>query len=82
MPESITLTVNGVPITVQAGTVVAVAVIRAGQTTFRKSATGQARGPLCGMGICFECRVTVDGQPHVRSCQVVCRNGMDVHTDE
>jgi len=33
------------------------------------------------MGICFECRVTVDGRPHVRSCQVVCRPGMEVRTD-
>ena len=58
------------------------AVARAGVTTFRRSVTGEPRGPLCGMGICFECRVTVDGRPHVRSCQVLCRPGMEVRTDE
>ena len=30
----------------------------------------RAARPLCGMGICFECRVTIDGRAHVRSCQV------------
>jgi sarcosine oxidase subunit alpha len=32
------------------------------------------------MGICFECRVTVDGAPHRRACLVVCANGMRVDT--
>ena len=36
----------------------------------RTSVTGEPRGPLCGMGICFECRTTVDGREHVRSCQL------------
>ena len=43
---------------------------------------GEARGPLCGMGICFECRATVNGQPHCRSCQIICQPGMEVRTDE
>ena len=81
MPE-ITLSVNGTPITVPAGTTVAAAVMRAGFSGFRKSVTGQRRGPLCGMGICFECRVTVNGTPYARSCQMPCAGGMDVRTDE
>lgn len=36
----------------------------------RLSVTGEPRGPLCGMGICFECRATIDGKPHVRTCQM------------
>jgi sarcosine oxidase subunit alpha len=39
------------------------------------------RGALCGMGICGECRVTIDGQPHQRSCLVLCREGLEVTTD-
>jgi len=42
--------------------------------------SGEPRGPLCGMGICFECRLTIDGVPHARSCQIVCRDGMVVTT--
>ncbi|MEE8586880.1 MAG: (2Fe-2S)-binding protein [Acidobacteriota bacterium] len=81
MPESITLTVNGRTVTVPMGTMVSAALARAGLDAFRTSVTGQPRGPLCGMGICLECRVTIDGRPHARSCQIPCRPGMEVQTD-
>lgn len=82
MHDSIALTVNGIPVTAPEGSMVSTAVLLAGVTSFRKSVTGEARGPLCGMGICFECRVTINGQAHCRSCQIPCQNGMDVRTDE
>ena len=80
MPE-ITLFVNDSVVTVAEGTMISAAVMLAGETSFRKSVTGEPRGPLCGMGICFECRVTVDGEPHQRTCQTPCREGMKVETD-
>jgi D-hydroxyproline dehydrogenase subunit gamma len=76
------LTINGIRVTVSPGTVVAAAVAQAGVTRFRRSATGEARGPLCGIGVCMECRVTIDGQPHSRSCTTLCAEGMEVRTDE
>lgn len=79
--ESISLTVNGTAITVAAGTTVAAAVAMAGAET-RTSVSGEPRGPLCGMGICFECRVTIDGVPHRRSCQMLCEPGIAVTTGE
>lgn len=82
MPELITLKVNEVPVTMPAGSMVAAAVLQAGVNSLRRSVTGEARGPLCGMGICFECRVSVNGVAHVRSCQTLCEDGMDVRTDE
>ena len=82
MPDRITLRVNHITVAVPEGCTVAAAVLRADVTFFRRSVTGEARGPLCGMGICFECRVTIDGVAHIRSCQTVCENGMDVRTDE
>ncbi len=82
MPDAVLLKVNGLALTVPEGCTVAAAVAMAGVTAFRRSVTGQMRAPLCGMGICFECRVTVNGHPHARSCQIVCREGMDVRTDE
>ena len=75
------IVVNGQAVEVPEGVMVSAAVAIAGVAAFRRSVTGEARGPLCGMGICFECRVTVDGRPHVRSCQVLCRPGMEVRTD-
>ncbi len=78
----ITLTINGSKISVEEGTTVAAAVICSGETAFRRSVTGEARGPLCGMGICFECRVTIDGEVLKRSCNITAIDGMEVSTDE
>jgi aerobic-type carbon monoxide dehydrogenase small subunit (CoxS/CutS family) len=80
MPSEITLRINGVPISVPSGATVAVAMMRAGEAC-RTSVTGEPRGPLCGMGICFECRVVIDGVPHCRSCQILCEPGMDVRSE-
>ena len=81
MPNQLTVTVNGTPVLVPSGTTVAVAMMIAGQAC-RTSVSGEPRGPLCGMGICFECRVAINGRPHCRSCQVLCEQGMEVRTDD
>jgi predicted molibdopterin-dependent oxidoreductase YjgC len=74
------LTVNGETIVASGGITVAAALINAGHTAFRSSVTAEARGPVCGMGICYECRVTIDGAPHQRSCMRVVAPGMRVDT--
>lgn len=81
MSSEFTVMVNGTPVSVSPGATVAVALMMAGQPC-RISITGEPRGPLCGMGICFECRVNVNGIPHSRSCQLLCEPGMEVRTDE
>ena len=73
--------VNGRQVTVPAGTTVAASMLAAGESC-RTSVAGQPRGPLCGMGICFECRVTINGKQHIRGCQVPCEEGMDISSDE
>ena len=81
MPETVSVCVNGASVTVPAGAMVSTAVALAGVSAFRRSVSGGPRGPLCGMGICFECRVTINGREHSRSCQVPCEPGMEVRTD-
>jgi len=81
MPSEVTVRVNGNAVSVPQGATVAVAVVMAEQPC-RRSVSGEPRGPLCGMGICFECRVTINGREHCRSCQVVCEPGMEVRTNE
>lgn len=81
MPDLLVLKMNGVDVEVPPGTTVAVAAMLAGMPC-RTSVSGTPRGPLCGMGICFECRVTINGRRHCRSCQIVCVPGMDVTTDD
>jgi len=80
MSSPVRIFVNGEAVSVPPMATVAVAVMIAGRSSFRTSVSGEMRGPLCGMGICFECRLTVDGESHVRSCQTVCRDGMEVVT--
>jgi sarcosine oxidase subunit alpha len=75
-----TIRVNGRAVSAPDGVTVAAALLQAGQLTFRTSVSGEPRAPLCGMGICFECRVTIDGRPHIRSCQIPIREGMEIQT--
>jgi D-hydroxyproline dehydrogenase subunit gamma len=77
MPE---IVINGKHIVVAPGVTVAAAVLSSGEAAFRRSVQGEPRGPLCGMGICYECRVTIDGELHARSCQILCRDGMVIET--
>lgn len=78
---TIQLRVNGRTISVPHGTVLAAAIAMAGVTQFRSSVSGQPRSPVCGMGACMECRVTINGQAQRRSCQTLCESGMEVITD-
>lgn len=77
--KSVALSVDGTIVHVAPGTTVAAALLLAGRST-RISLSGEARTPLCGMGICFECTVTIDGTPHQRSCQILCTQGIEVVT--
>lgn len=80
MPELIQVTVDDRPCVVALGTTVAAAILASGSSVFRTSVSGEPRGPVCGMGVCFECRVTVNGVAHVRSCMTICEPGMEIRT--
>ena len=77
--ETLRIRVNGVGVDAAAGMSVAAVLMHAG-IPCRTSVSGQPRGALCGMGICFDCVATVDGVPLRRTCQVVCRPGMEIQT--
>jgi D-hydroxyproline dehydrogenase subunit alpha len=80
MPTEPELRVDGRRTPCVQGASVAAALIGAGQWSTRTSVGGERRGPLCGMGICYECCATIDGRPHQRSCMTFVRNGIDVRT--
>ena len=64
-----TITVNGRPVKAYPGESIAAALMAAGQRVFRQTPLGRSpHGFFCGMGVCFDCLVTVDGAPNVRSC--------------
>lgn len=79
MSGKLAITINNRAIEVAEGTTVAAAILEAGAVS-RRSVSGEPRQPLCGMGICYECRATIDGRPHQRTCQILCRTGMQVVT--
>ena len=79
----VTITVNGRPVPAYAGESIAAALMAAGYRAFRRTeASGSPRGFFCGMGMCFDCLVTVDGAPNVRSCMTEVREGCVIQTAE
>jgi D-hydroxyproline dehydrogenase subunit gamma len=79
MHDEIVITVNGEPMRVSARSTVAAAL--AGEAfPCRVSVRGERRMAVCGMGACMECRAEVDGELHVRTCELLCRPGMRVRT--
>ncbi len=63
-----------------AGQTVAAALLAAGILVFRRTARGRPRGVFCGMGVCFDCLVTIDNIPDQRACMTLVRPGMRVST--
>jgi sarcosine oxidase subunit alpha len=49
---------------------------------FRKTPKSIPRGPFCGMGVCYECRMKVDGVPNVRTCTAEATPGCRVETQD
>lgn len=78
----IRLTIDGKHIDVEPGTTVAAALVLAGVRDTRRSVSGEPRAAFCGMGVCHECRVTIDGRAHALACQTLCREGQIVCTHE
>jgi len=77
---TVTISADGRSVRVPAGVTVAAALLDLGVTTFRRSVSGDPRAPLCGMGTCYECRVTIDGVAHRRACLVTVADGLHVMT--
>ena len=79
-PDLVHILVNGAPLQVRAGTSVAAALAQPAPGATRASVTGEPRAPLCGMGVCHECRVRIHSRIRL-ACQTVCAEGMAIDTD-
>ncbi|CAN7539072.1 FAD-dependent oxidoreductase [Neorhizobium sp. LjRoot104] len=71
-----TVHVDGLPFRVDAGLSVAAALTGLGRSDFSTDAAGSRRGVFCGMGVCHDCLVTIDGRTSQRSCMTPVRDGM------
>lgn len=84
--QPVDVTIDGRPHRAYAGETVATVLFAAGVNAFHRSRSGQARGPFCNMGACFDClvRVGAAGEPisgsWVRACMTLVQGGMAIVT--
>lgn len=79
MTKRVSIRIDGLAHTAFEGQSLA-SLLMALQIPARGSVNGEPRTPFCGMGVCGECRVTVDRDDAVLACLVGCRDGMCVET--
>jgi sarcosine oxidase subunit alpha len=81
--EKVNILVNGNQLPAYEGETVLAALIASGYKSLKRSAfLKKKRGALCGMGVCFECLVTIDGIPNKRACMCQVENKMEIAFDE
>lgn len=69
-PTPLGLTIDGEPAIGVAGQSIAGIILASGQLGFRRTSIGgRPRGVFCGIGVCFDCLVEVNGERDVRACQ-------------
>jgi predicted molibdopterin-dependent oxidoreductase YjgC len=74
----VTLSVDGEPLQARPGQTIAAALYASGRRVFRRTRFGdRPRGLYCGMGVCFDCVVKVDGET-TRACMRYVAEGMQV----
>lgn len=76
--KSVSIRINGQSIRAFAGETIHAALIAAGIQVMRMTGSGELRGVFCGMGICYDCLVTVDSIPDQRACMTMVREGMEI----
>lgn len=77
--HNISIQLDGKVHAVPNGITVAAALSLCADGITRRSVNGERRAAFCGMGICQECRVLINGQRRL-ACQTLCEPDMVVHT--
>lgn len=78
---AVRLTIAGKPVVALRGESVATAALASGILATRNApVSGEPRAPYCLMGVCFECLMTIDGQPNRQACLVPVQDGMNVES--
>jgi predicted molibdopterin-dependent oxidoreductase YjgC len=77
-PEIGTILVDDRSVPYRASDTVASCLMRAGILLTRRSLRGEARGVFCGIGVCNDCLIVVNGQRNARSCQIEPQPGLVV----
>ncbi len=79
--RQVEIEVDGEAVVAYEGETIAAALIASGRTTLRHTSKNDApRGIFCGMGVCFDCAMTVNGVANVRTCVTPVEAGMKIQT--
>jgi succinate dehydrogenase/fumarate reductase-like Fe-S protein len=71
---------NGEKLNAYKGQTIAEALVANRELMFRKTQKNIFRGPFCGMGVCYECQMRVNGELNVRTCITEATPGIRVET--
>ena len=87
MKSKISIQINHQTHLIDPGLSVAAALAQCGQLVTRTSVSGETRAPFCGMGVCQECRVTINQQAHIslpvkRCVAKACLSSLEMLDDE
>ena len=80
--EKFEIEVDGKTILAYSGQTIAEALLSSGLRVLRVTRKHAPRGVYCGMGICYECRMMVNGMPNVRTCMTLATPGCKVITQD
>ena len=83
MADHITFSFDGTPYRAQEGQTIAAALMAHRIKSWRLTRVDdQPRGILCGIGVCFDCLITLNGEPNVRACMTRVEQGDDLRSQE
>lgn len=81
--RAIQFSFDGTPYRAVEGQTIAAALIEHGINSWRLTRVDdQPRGILCGIGVCFDCLITVNAEPNVRACMTRVESGDDLRSQE
>lgn len=75
-------TFEGQSIKAYPGEMIGAALLATGISTFRLTRKGQPRGIFCGIGLCYDCLVVVEGKPNCRACLTPAQAGVQVRVQQ
>lgn len=78
-PGAVNVSFDGRPLVAVPGQNIGAALVSNGVTAWRSTRkNARPRGLFCGIGVCFDCLVTVDGEANQRACLVEVQEGMEI----
>ena len=80
--EKFEIEVDGKTILACSGQTIAEVLLVNGLRSLRMTRKQSPRGVYCGMGICYECRMIVNGIPNVRTCMTLATPGCKIATQD